>query len=65
MKATVLRLIEAWQTNPNRKRGLCLQIPTCSVYGHRAISQYGLIRGGTLTAWRIFTCNGCVRCRAH
>jgi putative component of membrane protein insertase Oxa1/YidC/SpoIIIJ protein YidD len=64
VKRSALQLIEAWQVNPNRKRGLCLQSPTCSVYGHRAISQYGLIRGGAMTAWRVFTCNGCMRRRA-
>jgi putative component of membrane protein insertase Oxa1/YidC/SpoIIIJ protein YidD len=60
MKARVLRMIEVWQANPNRKRGLCLQTPTCSVYGYRAIGRYGLLRGGALTAWRIFKCNGCL-----
>jgi hypothetical protein len=63
MKDSVLRMIEAWQQNPNRTRGLCLRNPTCSVYGHRAISRYGLIRGGIMTAWRVFTCNGCMRQR--
>jgi len=51
-------MIEVWQAIPNRKRGLCLQTPTCSVYGYRAISRYGLLCGGVLTAWRIFKCNG-------
>jgi putative component of membrane protein insertase Oxa1/YidC/SpoIIIJ protein YidD len=64
MKTTVLRMIEAWQASPDRKRGLCLQSPTCSVYGHRAISKYGLIRGGAMTAWRVCTCNRCLRSRA-
>jgi hypothetical protein len=64
MKQAVLRLIEVWQDNPDRKRGLCLQHPTCSVYGHRAISRYGLIRGGVMTAWRVFTCNGFMKRRA-
>lgn len=63
MKAAVLRTIEAWQQNPNRTRGLCLRSPTCSVYGHQAISRYGLFRGGLMTAWRVFTCNRCVRRR--
>jgi hypothetical protein len=66
MKATALRLIEAWQANPNRRRGLCLQTPTCSEYGRQAISRYGLARGGIMTAWRIFTCNSCLtRPAAH
>ena len=60
MTARVLRAIEAWQVNPDRVRGLCLQTPTCSVYGHRAISRYGVLRGGTMTAGRIFRCNGCL-----
>lgn len=61
MKTQVLRMIEAWQANPNRARGRCLQTPTCSVYGHRAISQHGVLRGGVTTAWRIFRCNGCMQ----
>jgi uncharacterized protein len=60
MKAAMLQLIEAWQQNTNRKRGMCLQTPTCSAYGHYAISRYGVIRGGIMTAWRIFKCNGCM-----
>jgi uncharacterized protein len=60
MKARVLRAIEAWQANPDRVRGLCRQTPTCSVYGHRAISRYGVLRGGIMTAGRIFRCNGCL-----
>jgi putative component of membrane protein insertase Oxa1/YidC/SpoIIIJ protein YidD len=60
VKAAVLRVIEAWQANPSRVRGMCRGTPTCSVYGHRAISQYGLLRGGTMTAWRVFTCNDCM-----
>ncbi|MGH3187300.1 MAG: membrane protein insertion efficiency factor YidD [Streptosporangiaceae bacterium] len=59
MKTTVLRMIEAWQRNPDRPRGLCLQRPTCSVYGHRAITRYGVLRGGAMTAWRAARCNGC------
>jgi uncharacterized protein len=61
MKTAALRMIEAWQQNPNRIRGLCLCSPTCSVYGYQAISRHGLIRGGLMTAWRVFTCNGCMR----
>lgn len=64
MKANVLRMIEAWQANPDRRRGLCLQTPTCSVYGHNVISRYGVLRGGIMTAWRIFRCNGCINRRA-
>jgi putative component of membrane protein insertase Oxa1/YidC/SpoIIIJ protein YidD len=63
MKTAVLKLIEAWQVNQDRPRGLCLQSPTCSVYAHRAISRHGLARGGIMAAWRVVTCNGCLRRR--
>ena len=35
----------------------CRFQPSCSVYAIDAITQYGPIRGGVLTAWRIFRCN--------
>ena len=60
MRALLLRMIEAWQANPDRPRGLCVRTPTCSVYGHQAIGRYGAVRGGAMTAWRVFTCNGCL-----
>lgn len=60
MKKAALRMIEAWQVNPNRPRGLCLHSPTCSAYGYWVISEYGVLRGGVMTAWRIFTCNRCL-----
>jgi putative membrane protein insertion efficiency factor len=37
--------------------GFCRFQPTCSEYGAQAISKYGVIRGGALTAWRILRCN--------
>jgi putative component of membrane protein insertase Oxa1/YidC/SpoIIIJ protein YidD len=59
LKRVALRLIEGWQTNQNRPRGLCLHRPTCSAYGHRVISERGFFVGGLMTAWRIVRCNGC------
>ncbi|HEY5397319.1 MAG TPA: membrane protein insertion efficiency factor YidD [Trebonia sp.] len=56
----VLQAIEAWQRNPARPRGMCLHTPTCSVYGHAAITRYGLLRGGFMAAWRVFRCNSCL-----
>lgn len=35
----------------------CRFLPTCSTYGIQSIKEYGPIRGGVLTAWRIFRCN--------
>lgn len=35
----------------------CRFVPSCSEYGHEAISKYGIIRGGRLAVWRIMRCN--------
>lgn len=35
----------------------CRYLPTCSHYGYEAIEKHGLIKGGLLTAWRLFRCN--------
>ena len=56
-RQAVLRVIEAWQANPVRPRGMCLHTPTCSAYGHRAVSRHGLVIGGIMTAWRVIRCN--------
>jgi putative component of membrane protein insertase Oxa1/YidC/SpoIIIJ protein YidD len=60
LRQGVLQAIEAWQRNPDRPRGRCLHTPTCSVYGHAAITRYGLVRGGFMAAWRVFRCNRCL-----
>ncbi len=63
LKHGILKAIEAWQNNPHRPRGMCLHSPTCSVYGHQAITRYGLFRGGLMTAWRVLRCNRCLATR--
>jgi uncharacterized protein len=35
----------------------CRFVPTCSQYGMQAIQQFGPVRGGVLTAWRIARCS--------
>ena len=35
----------------------CRFYPTCSHYGYQAIYKYGLIKGGTMAAWRVLRCN--------
>ena len=37
--------------------GACKYQPTCSHYGHEAISRHGAIKGIWLTAWRLVRCN--------
>lgn len=35
----------------------CRFEPTCSAYGREAVARFGLVRGGTLAAWRVLRCN--------
>ena len=35
----------------------CRYHPTCSEYAVRAISRYGILRGGVLAGWRLLRCN--------
>ncbi len=35
----------------------CRFSPTCSEYAAEAFEKYGVLRGATLSAWRILRCN--------
>ena len=35
----------------------CKYEPTCSAYAAQAISEYGILRGSLLGAWRLLRCN--------
>lgn len=35
----------------------CRFHPTCSVYAHDAVERFGVVRGGTLAAFRVLRCN--------
>ena len=35
----------------------CRYVPTCSEYAAIALKEYGIVRGGLLTAWRVARCN--------
>jgi uncharacterized protein len=35
----------------------CRFYPSCSEYGIEAVTKYGTIKGGIMTAWRILRCN--------
>ncbi|SMO93882.1 membrane protein insertion efficiency factor YidD [Melghirimyces algeriensis] len=58
MKSMALLLIRFYQrfisplTPPT-----CRFVPTCSQYGHMAISRYGILHGGWLTIKRIAKCH--------
>ena len=34
----------------------CRYQPTCSQYGYEAVERFGVLRGGTLTLWRLLRC---------
>lgn len=36
---------------------VCGYYPSCSAYGVTALERHGLLRGTTLTAWRVLRCN--------
>jgi putative membrane protein insertion efficiency factor len=36
--------------------GGCIYTPTCSSYGLEAVREFGALRGGLYTAWRILRC---------
>lgn len=35
----------------------CKYYPTCSHYAEQAVREYGVVRGGVLSAWRLLRCN--------
>ncbi|MDE6619503.1 MAG: membrane protein insertion efficiency factor YidD [Lachnospiraceae bacterium] len=35
----------------------CPYFPSCSQYGLEAVRQYGALKGGLLSVWRILRCN--------
>jgi putative membrane protein insertion efficiency factor len=37
--------------------GRCKYHPSCSQYAVDAVSEYGILRGAALTAWRLARCN--------
>lgn len=59
MKRLFLFLIRLYRKyiSPLKKRPCCRFYPTCSSYALEAIEEWGAIRGGFLTLWRILRCN--------
>ena len=58
MKRLALAAIRLYQgrISPGM-RPACRFQPSCSHYAHDAIEVYGVIRGGTMSIWRILRCN--------
>lgn len=64
MKKRILWLIKFYQKRlqPYSKyffwfEANCRFIPTCSEYSYEAIERYGILRGMSLSFWRVVRCN--------
>lgn len=58
MKKAVVHSIKMYQKYISpMKSARCPYIPTCSQYALEAVEKYGVLKGGTLGAWRILRCN--------
>lgn len=53
----LLRLIRLYQLLRAGRPSPCRFEPSCSVYGHEAISRHGALRGTWLTARRLGRCH--------
>ncbi|MCI8729169.1 MAG: membrane protein insertion efficiency factor YidD [Clostridia bacterium] len=51
-------LIRFYKTSLNPlMQNNCRFVPSCSSYAYQAIEKHGIIKGGTLAAYRIMRCN--------
>ncbi len=58
MKSMALGLIRFYQRTISPARPpACRFQPTCSHYGYEAIERHGLLKGCSLTLWRLARCN--------
>lgn len=58
MRRAVLAIIRFYQRSVSPFQPVaCRFQPTCSVYGHEAISRHGVVKGGLLTLRRIGRCH--------
>jgi uncharacterized protein len=58
VKRALLAVIGAYQRwiSPARPRR-CRFEPTCSAYAVESVERFGVLRGMTLSAWRLLRCN--------
>lgn len=58
MKQLFIQLILFYQKYLSPlKSTKCPYFPSCSQYGLEAVRQYGALKGGLLSVWRILRCN--------
>ncbi len=58
MKKLLIGLILIYQKYLSPlKSTKCPYFPSCSQYGLEAVRQYGALKGGMLSIWRILRCN--------
>ena len=58
MKKVFLWLIHVYQRYISPLKPPCCRFsPTCSCYGYQAITKYGALKGGYLTARRVLRCH--------
>ena len=58
MKKLLIGLILIYQKYLSPlKATKCPYFPSCSQYGLEAVRQYGALKGGMLSIWRILRCN--------
>jgi putative membrane protein insertion efficiency factor len=51
-------LIRGWRKVISPIYGnVCRYYPSCSAYGLGSVQQFGIVRGGFMTLWRILRCN--------
>ena len=57
MKYILIGLIKLYKLTLSRFiGGGCIYTPTCSTYGLEAVREFGALRGGILTAYRVLRC---------
>ena len=58
MKKILIRTIRFYRKNISPMTPpWCRYLPTCSQYAIEAIEQYGALKGGIMSLWRILRCN--------
>lgn len=54
----LILFIQGWRKVVSPLYGnVCRFYPSCSAYGLGAVQQFGVLRGGGMTLWRILRCN--------